>query len=145
MILIISVIANKVGAYSMPNIFKEIIYSISAFAAVAMAIIYFIFMKKQNEIIENQLYLPIKTNHTEDIKKDVIPNLRFIINKMPLYPSNLNIDNANKIQIGKEIHFNKNVFFNDYFEIYPPKDNKIYNTLYKDLIENHIPADKKRI
>lgn len=144
MILIISVIANKVGAYSMPNIFKEIIYSISAFAAVAMAIIYFIFMKKQNEIIENQLYLPIKTNHTEDIKKDVIPNLRFIINKMPLYPSNLNIDNANKIQIGKEIHFNKNVFFNDYFEIYPPKDNKIYNTLYKDLIENHIPADKKK-
>lgn len=144
MILIISVIANKVGAYSMPNIFKEIIYFISAFAAVAMTIIYFIFMKKQNEIIENQLYLPIKTKHTEDIKRDVVLNLRNIINSMRLYPPNPTIDNVNKIQIGKEIHFNKNTLFNDYFETYSHKDNKIYNTLYKDLIENHIPADKKK-
>jgi hypothetical protein len=133
-------------------VWNYIIEWIAAFATVAMTIIYFVFMRRQNKIIEHQLFLPIKIKHTETIKEHVIPSLLAIINDMPLFPPNPTIkelDGIYKIEIQKEIRYSKANLFIDYYKDYKNMDSlvenrSIYNTLYKDFIENHIVKNKKK-
>ena len=133
-----------------------------AVAAVATFIFYYRAMGKQNEIIENELYMPARQKHSEDLIENVIGKLKYVIKDTPLFfeinQFNLGGNSKDFLSGDKllnyknyniETLFNTYIFNNinyDFLQNYyylknkenPPIPTNSYN-LYIDFIKNHQP------
>ena len=133
-----------------------------AVAAVATFIFYYRAMGKQNEIIENELYMPARQKHSEDLIENVIGKLKYVIKDAllffginqfnlgenskdflsgdkPLNDKDYNIETLFNTYIFNNINYN---FLGVYYYLKnkdnPPIPTNSYN-LYIDFIKNHQP------
>lgn len=149
--------------YIISNEATTISQIVIAFMAIVTFILYFFAMRKQNEIIENELYMPARQKHSEDIIENVIEKLKYIIKddinffgyinqlnfnrnfKDLLYEDKLlNCKNYGIETLFNDYNFN-NKFYNFLRGYYylknkenPPIPTNSYN-LYIDFIKNHQP------
>lgn len=149
--------------YILSNEATTISQIVIAFMAIVTFILYFFAMGKQNEIIENELYMPARQKHSEDIIENIIKKLKYIIKDDINFFGNINQLNFNrnfkdflcgdKLLNCKnyciETLFNGYKFNNNFYNFLqgyyylknkenPPIPTNSYN-LYIDFIKNHQP------
>ena len=149
--------------YILSNEATTISQIVIAFTAIATFISYLIVMGKQNKIIENELYMPARQKHSEDIIENVIEKLKYIIKDYISFFGNINQFNLNKNfkdflcgdklldcknysieTLFNDYHFNNKLynFLQGYYYLKnkenPPIPTNSYN-LYIDFIKNHQP------
>lgn len=163
LLFIILLLLLIIHYYTISNELTTISQIVTALMAIATFILYFFAMRRQNEIIENELYMPARQKHSEDIIENVIEKLKYIIKDDISFFGNINQFNLNKnlkdfLCGGKLLNFKNyciETLFNDYEfnnNLYnflqgyyylknkenPPIPTNSYN-LYIDFIKNHQP------